>query len=107
MALKEATTDQLDSHFSYYFGDWALTSVDPNPDIAIPDESRRGRSAVQNSDLGKCHGFYHIQRVVDLMICEDGSGGPGLFEMDYDQGAEESSSMNMTDGLERRFDPTG
>ena len=33
MALKQATTDEIASNFSYYFGDWALTSVDPNSDI--------------------------------------------------------------------------
>lgn len=34
MALKQATTDQIDSNSSYYFDDWALMSVDPNSDIA-------------------------------------------------------------------------
>ena len=34
IALKQATTDQIAPIFSCYFDDWALTSVDPNSDIA-------------------------------------------------------------------------
>ena len=33
LTLKPASTDQVASNFSYYFDDWALTSVDPNSDI--------------------------------------------------------------------------
>ena len=47
MALKQATTDQLDSNSDYYLDGWALTSVDPKSDIAIPDASRLGGSAIQ------------------------------------------------------------